>query len=1159
MPQTTRYAVQVIDQENKAVFDLETQATEIHVPPGLLAPGRTYLWTVETRDYPGLVIEGEATFETLDASRAQVREELRQWVLRSGTTEDLLLLAGVDQVLGLREEARQSMEDARCPFATPGVIVETVDLESAASRAGLMPGDRLFSWCRVSKEKQGCVAQGELGTPFDWLSLQIDEIHRGGVFVEGVRGTERRRWDLLPTIQGMTVAPLLLDTPAEAYKVARELARAGNPAAAAKEIESAAERIEEDHCPDTAVWLQERVAQLHAKARQWPEADAGYQKAVTKARKPGAARLEAQLLMGWAETFLPRGETAQARQRLERALSLEEKLHPEGLGVAALLIRLGNAASSVEEAVRLQRRAYEIALRIAPGSGAEAAPANNLAGLAFTSGDLDQAERYAARSLEIREKLTPEGEAILPSLVLYGNALYTRGDFVGAETAYLRAKRILERVQPESIKLGSILHNLGVLAYQRGDDDGAESLYRRELAIFEKLDPSGQLIRDSLIGLGEVALRRNQGDKAEELLRRALAIEEENRPRSAKSTWCLGGLAEAARLQGRNAEAEKFLRQALAIWQEINPEAVDAGTFHLQLGILLLEQEGSENAEAHLRTAIRIYERNNGVLPDGYHALARLQARRGQAGLAVESYLAAVGALESKQMRLGGAQESRWLYTPSLGDLYFEAAEHQIALDRPREAWSFIERGRARGFQRLLAQRDLRFGREIPADLYAERQRLAVEYDRTQAALIEWTPDQGPGKLDVLQGRLRDLRLEQADVQERIRRSSPRLASLENPVPLDLTAARSALDPGTVLLAYAVGESRSFLFVIEAAGTPGPGLSFYSLPVGRESLEQEVEAFRGLLGRPEALVSALRQRGGHLYDLLVRPAKPVIDKADRWLISPDGPLHALPFAALHSGERYMAEIKPIHVTASATVYKGFKEVRGKPSAVLDLLAVGDPLYPAKPESSAQTSIDPQVQSALLRGLRLESLPATRDEVQTISTLFPRTRILLGGEATEEAIKSLAPQAQRLHFAGHGLLDEKFPLNSALALTIPESREEGRDNGLLQAWEIFESLRLDADLVTLSACDSGLGMDLRGEGLIGLVRAFQFAGARSVLASLWSVSDSSTSDLMKRFYGYLKAGRSKDEALRAAQVDLIRDKTFSHPYHWAAFQLTGDWR
>src|SRR6185295_17671317 len=739
---------------------------------------------------------------------------------------------------------------------------------------------------------------------------------------------------------------------------------------------------------------------------------------------------------------------------------------------------------------------------------------------------------------------------------------YERGDFAGAEAAFLRARKILEKIQPEGRALATTLHNLGELANERGDHDTAENLFRRELALFEKLDPSGTLVRDSLVGLGEVALRQGQGLKAEESWRRALAISEKLNPRGPKSAWCLRGLAEAARLQGRSAEAESLLRQALAIWQEINAEAAEAGAIHLNLGLLLLAQGNAEAAESHVRAAIRIYEQDRRPLPEGHQALARLLARRGRAEEAAASYLAAVDALETQRTRLGGAQESQWLYGSSLGDLYFEAAEHQIALGRPQEAWRLVERGRARGFQKLLTQRDLRFAGELPATLYTERHRLASEYDRAQAALADWVPAQGSAERERLEGRLRDLRLEQAKNEERIRTSNPHLGSLESPAPLDPSAARSALDPGTALLTYSVGGSRSYLFVLAANAGPGPGLTLYSLAIGKEDLRREVETFRNLLGRPHTDLSALKERGRRLYDLLIRPAEPVLAKADRWLISPDGPLHSLPFAALVSRDHYLAESKPIHIAASAAVYREIKAARAAtPSAAaLDLLAVGDPRYPAQREDQAETATDPQVQTALRRGLRLKPLPATRGEVEAISHQFPGARTLLGRDATEEALKSLAPQARRLHLACHGLLDERFPLNSALALSIPEQPQEGRDNGLLQAWEIFENLRLDADLVTLSACDSGLGEEMGGEGMVGLVRAFQFAGARSVVASLWSISDVSTARFMKRFYSYLRSGKTKDDALRAAQIDQIRGKSGSpHPFHWAAFELFGDWR
>ena len=1062
--------------------------------------------------------------------------------------------------------ATLSDSPVRCPYTAPGVVVETVTPESAAFRAGLMPGDRIFSWCRSTGGENGCATRGDLRTPFDWLDVEMDDVQRGGVVLEGARGSKNLRWNLLPTLQGMTVTPLFHGALAETYQAALDSEQAGGPAAAGEELERAAELASKDNCADTELWLRDRAARLRAKARQWPEADAGYQAGVARARAVGAPLVEARLLISWSEAFVLRGDLTQARQQLESALSLRESEHPDGMGVMTVLLRLGNVTErqdDLETADRLYRRAYDLVLRDAPGSGGEAAAANNLAVASGRRGDLAQAEVYAARALAIREKLTPTGDAIGPSLLNYGSIISARGDFAGAEAAFLRARKILEKVQPESVGLAKTLNNLGELAYERGDHAAAEDLFRRSLALSEKIDPSGDQVRDSLINFGEVALRQHQGAQAEDWWQRALNTGEGQNPKGPKSAWCLRGLAESARLQGRSAEAENLLHRALEAWQEINPEAFETGSIHLSLGLLLLERGKDEAAEAHIRTAIRVSEKDRRPLPEGYQALARLQARKDQTEEAAASYLKAIEALETQWTRLGGAQESRWLYGSFLGDLYFEVAENQIALARPQEAWNLLERGRARGFQELLTRRDLRFAAELPAELYAERHRLAAEYDRVQAALSDWTPERGPGELEELEGRLRDLRLEQAEVQERIRRSSPRLEALERPMALNLAAARAALDPGSVLLTYSVGESRSYLFVIEAEGAPGPGLSFYQLAIGREGLKEEIAAFRSLLTRPETLLSAVQQRGRHLYNLLVRPAEPVLAKADRWLISPDGPLHGLPFAALLAGDHYLAERNPVHVVASAAVYKEIKAIRPeKPTApALEILAVGDPIYPARLDTQTENATDPQVQTALRRGYRLESLPATRNEVEAISKLFPQARTLLGRDATEETIKSLAPRARRLHFACHGLLDERFPLNSGLAFSIPEHPEEGRDNGLLQAWEIFESVRLDADLVTLSACDSGLGKEMGGEGMVGLVRAFQFAGARSVLASLWSVSDDSTALLMKRFYTYLRQGKTKDDALRAAQLDLIRseNRDLSHPYHWAGFALYGDWR
>ena len=153
---------------------------------------------------------------------------------------------------------------------------------------------------------------------------------------------------------------------------------------------------------------------------------------------------------------------------------------------------------------------------------------------------------------------------------------------------------------------------------------------------------------------------------------------------------------------------------------------------------------------------------------------------------------------------------------------------------------------------------------------------------------------------------------------------------------------------------------------------------------------------------------------------------------------------------------------------------------------------------------------------------------------------------------------MAPDFRFLHFATHGFLDELLPLNSAIVLSVPENPVDGADNGLLQAWEIIENVRWNADLVVLSSCSSALGHEFAGEGLVGLTRAIQYAGAKTVMASLWDIEDQRTSELMTSFYSALKNGKSKDEALQTAQIAMIHSPS-PRPFYWAAFTLNGDWK
>ena len=264
------------------------------------------------------------------------------------------------------------------------------------------------------------------------------------------------------------------------------------------------------------------------------------------------------------------------------------------------------------------------------------------------------------------------------------------------------------------------------------------------------------------------------------------------------------------------------------------------------------------------------------------------------------------------------------------------------------------------------------------------------------------------------------------------------------------------------------------------------------------------------------------------------PAESWLGDASRLLICADGPLQSLPFSALMRADgRYLIEWKPLHTVVSATVYDQLRRRTQQRHREPQVVAFGDPA---------------------------DELPSSREEVEQVAVAWgERATVHLGSAATESRVKQLDRDTSIVHLACHGLLDHRFPLSSALLLA-----PDGDDNGRLHAWEVFEQLRLEADLVVLSACETALGERIQGEGLIGLTRAFQYAGARAVLASLWRVSDRSTAVLMEAFHQALRDGEAPDEALRRAQLQLLHGQheangNLSHPYSWAGFQLAGDWR
>jgi CHAT domain-containing protein/Tfp pilus assembly protein PilF len=859
------------------------------------------------------------------------------------------------------------------------------------------------------------------------------------------------------------------------------------------------------------------------------QAEDGYRRAL--ACRPGAPddAQTAAALSGLGRVEMTRGDLAQAARDLERSRRLWERLEPAGLGLARTL--------------------------------------RSLALLASDRGDQQVALGHARRSLALAERAEPGGLETATALHVLGDLEGDRGEFQLAEEHHLRGFEIEERLVPQSFRLAVALDSFCVLEMRQGKLPAARSWCNRALEMTSKIAPDSLLLSAVLNNLGDLEREEGRLELAQQYYGRALASWEARAPRSGATASMLAMLGGVELKRGLLQPARQHLERALALEQERGFSPVDQAYALLDLARL-------ESAQ-HPELAASYFERS----------LARV---------------------EDEIERLGGSHELKAEYRARFRDTYREYVAFLIRRGHPEQAFGVLERMHGRALLAELAERDLAFAGDQPAALRRARREIAAAHDAASQELAGLDDDRS-ARAAELRRRLGELRQRHDDLIAEARRSSPRFATLRYPQTLDLAGAARALDAGTTLLAYGVGAGETWLFVITRQGLE----SVATVPLGEPELRRRVTALRQLIAEARPGGSPLeRQRGRELeqaarelYAALVRPAEPWVAAAERLMILPDGPLYVLPWGALmrapgsaaaqgaagRDEDRYLGAWKPFHVTLSATLFAELK--RGRHAAAVAangrpaLVAFGDPHVPAwaRPGGPPPAgAADAALRSTVERGLALTPLPYARQEIREVARLFPGgARIYLGEEATEERAKTIGRDVRILHFATHSVVDERSPLDSAVVLSLPERLVAGRENGLLQAWEIFDGVRLDADLVVLSSCESGLGHELAGEGLIGLTRAFHYAGARSVMASLWKVSDRLTGELMVRFYRHLAAGQTKDVALQSAQREMIgrpaaavaavaaargggaggRPVTLdaAAPYFWAAFEISGDWR
>jgi CHAT domain-containing protein len=377
------------------------------------------------------------------------------------------------------------------------------------------------------------------------------------------------------------------------------------------------------------------------------------------------------------------------------------------------------------------------------------------------------------------------------------------------------------------------------------------------------------------------------------------------------------------------------------------------------------------------------------------------------------------------------------------------------------------------------------------------------------------------GAIDAVQTQLTQREADYEELLTKIKLQSPEVAGLVSVDIAKLTEIQNLLDPNTTLVDYFVTEDRTLAFLITHSS-----FETVALQVHAEDLNEAINTFRDdFAGLTNVHPSSLKQ----LYTWLILPLK---DKLNTRLVGiiPHGTLHYVPFAALTDGEHYLSEEYALFTLPSASVLRFIQEKR-KPTAAT-ILAVGNP-------STTEPGLPP--------------LQSAEKEAQTIASLFG-AQPLIGDSATESALRTQSPNAGIVHIAAHGKYNSSNPLFSTLFLA-KDSEQDGR----LQVQEIYSlDLTKTTDLVVLSACETQVGDVSAGDEVVGMTRAFLYAGTPTVIASLWKVDDEATTLLMERFYNHLREGMGKAQALQQAQRELREQyQQYRHPYYWAAFVLTGD--
>ncbi len=801
----------------------------------------------------------------------------------------------------------------------------------------------------------------------------------------------------------------------------------------------------------------------------------------------------------------------------------------------------------------------------------EAWALHNIGSILDDLGEPVKAAEYLEKALKIRLG-TGEKSLLAATLVNLASVNKNIGELQKAADGLKQALDIFRELGNE-INQTFCLNNLGAVYDDLGDYAQAREFYERSLELNRKLGLRSNEAAN-LNNLGLVSLKNGGIDLALRFQTESVAIYRAlgNKVEEAKA---LLNLSVMFQRKGDRVQALELLRSVLPVFRDAALPDWEANTLFRTGEVLYLSGDYPKSLES-CTAAVEI---NRAIQSPSGESVSLLCAAKNEARLAqyAESQKKTERALtliEDSRTKIGrrDLQATYFATKQEYYEFYVDLLmrRHKIEPGKGFDALAFeaSERMRARSLLESIGQIRIREG--IPFELSDRERNLRQTINAKALLRQELIARKSDPERTKVEREIAELIREHREIEAKVRSANPKFANFSDAKPLKVKQIQSTvLDDESVLLEYSIGAERSFLFVVAK-----DSLKVVELP-GRAEVERLARVFRDSLNaravpttneseiqtetRIRKADAELDRTGAELTRILLRPVAGEIANK-RLLVVTSEVLQYIPFAALpntNAASRFLIQTNEIVHLPSASALAYLRDTARRP-ATKEIAIFADPVFDASDERLRQ--VIKSGAKPLARG-PFARLVFSSQEAESISMLAPPENLFIatGFDANLSNLRKLDMGRYRiLHFATHSSLDDRFNELSGVVLSLVDEKGAPRE-GIWRLNEIY-NLTLNTELVVLSACETALGSEIRGEGLVGFTYSFMYSGARSVVASLWLVDDRPTYKLMQRFYqAMLKDKLPPSKALRAAQISMINEKGLDRPFFWSAFTLQGEWR